>query len=163
MGTRIGTGAALAVVAALALMACGDSRQTVELSMAPRVEDQGILVEGTTDLPDGARIAYEVTHEAFGTSDDLEDATWDLFADGSVAVRGGRYSATVPVAGWPAGAVTVWVAFQPDFSEAVDAENGQPAGVIDRYGEMGANLTGSNVSESAGLKRVELERTVTLP
>ncbi len=155
---------AVAAVVALVLIGCGgDAGQTVELAMASKVVGSTIVVEGTTDLPDGARIVYEVTHESFGTSDDFQDVTWGLFADGSVPVEDGGYAFTVPVAGWPAGDVTVWTAFQPDIGEDVDPEHGQPAVVMERYGEMGKHLTGSNVSESSGLKRVELERTVTLP
>lgn len=140
----------------------GDS-QTVDLTMDARIEGASIVAEGTTDLPDGAVIVYEVTHEDFGTKDDLEDPVWSLFADGSVPVDGGRYSLSVPVADWPAGDVTVWVAFQAVLSDDVDPGDGQPAAVMERYGEMGARLTGPNVTESAGNKRVEIEATVSLP
>jgi hypothetical protein len=166
MGTRIWAPAPIvAAVGALALVACGASGQSVALSVAPRAVEQAIVIEGTTDLPDGALIAYEVTHDAFGTSDDLQDSTWDLFADGSVPVQGGRYSVNVPVAGWPSGRVTVWVAFQTVLGATIDGQpaDGQPADVIERYGNMGENLTGSNVSESGDSKRVELEQTIQLP
>lgn len=148
----------LALAALLVAAGCGggDDGQTVDLTMDSRVEGGSIVVDGTTDLPDGALVDYEITHEAFGTIDDLDDPTWDLFADGSVPVTAGTYTITTPVPDWPPGDVTVWVAFQ------VTLASDQPAGVVERYGEMGKKLGGSNVTESAGLRRVELEQTVRL-
>jgi hypothetical protein len=160
-----GIGAILLVtlVTAGAAACSGGDSQTVDLTMDARIEGDSIVAEGTTDLPDGAVIVYEVTHEDFGTKDDLEDPVWSLFADGSAPVDGGRYSLSAPVADWPAGDVTVWVAFQAVLGDEVDPASGQPASVMERYGEMGANLTGPNVTESAGNKRVEIEATVSLP
>ena len=142
----------LALVAMMLVVGCADDSQAVALTMEARVEDRSIVVEGTTDLPDGALIAYEVTHDDFATS----DATMDLFADGTVPVDGGSYSVTTPVPDWPPGDVTVWVAFQTLLA------SDQPADVVERYGVMGEHLSGSNITESGGLKRVELERTISL-
>ena len=84
------------------LTACGGSGgQTVDLSMDARVDDGTIVVDGTTDLPDGALIAYEVTHQDFGTSDNMDDPVWGLFADGTTPVADGAYSVVIPVADWP--------------------------------------------------------------
>lgn len=137
-----------------ALSACGGSSgETVDLSLSPRVEGHAIVVEGETDLPDGAMILYEVEHGAYATTED----TMDLFVPGLVPVSDGRYSVTVPAETWPAGRVTVWVAFQ------AHRAGDQPPGVEDRYGLKGKHLTGSNVSEVGALRRVAIERAVTLP
>jgi hypothetical protein len=112
-----------------------DTYVELELTSASR-QGSDILFEGTTNLPDGALIAYEVTND---------NATY--FVDGNATVAGGKFQGTAAAA--PEGPIEVWVAFQTIVAGAT-----QPAEIIDTYGELGENITG-DVTKTGDMTRVE--------
>ncbi len=147
----------LALAAMVAIAGCGGDdggSETVELDMDARVADGTISVDGTTDLPDGALIAYEVTLD--NSAEDAE--ILDLFDTGTASVSDGTFLFDVPIDSWPAGDVTIWVTFQ-----TVVAGDSQPASVLEKYGDSGERMGGPNVTGAGDLKRVELEQTIAIP
>ena len=116
--------------------------------MSPAIQDKGnrVLIEGFTNLPDGALISYEVEHERI-----LE---W--MHDGHVPVKAGHFIQALDVRDWPPGRIKIWVAFQTILGMKVS----QPPEVIARYGQMGERIEGNQVSTSGALRRVELEKSV---
>jgi hypothetical protein len=106
------------------------------------------LLAGTTDLPDGSLIAYEVTHAVVAVGRE----------DGTMLVTGGRFQRSVDLASWPPGRIEAWVAFQTILGTTVH----QPPAVLQRFGQMGERLRGANVTKTGELRRVEQEQTFTL-
>lgn len=152
---------AVLVLAALALacVACGDDGDgavtteteatTVALTLEAERAGGAVVLTGTTDLPDGALLAYEVSRD-YGDEALPADPWWQ---EGTLAVEGGAYRAEIADA--PRGTIEAWVAFQTILGEGT-----QPADVLETFGEAGERLSGENVSEAGGLKRVELTATV---
>lgn len=102
-----------------------------------------ISVSGTTSVPDGAFIAYEVVPARDGFP----------IREGAARVQGERFTFNANIAGFPSGPVEVWVAFVTILGgPTYDAT--QPSGVLDLYGGMGQNITGPNVTPGA-LRLVE--------
>jgi hypothetical protein len=127
-----------------------------------------LLIRGTTDLPDDTWISYEVKHENYEKIDfnllktDRQRFLREVdtaFAEGDAPVAAGRYSAVIDISNWKPGSVEIWVAFQ-----TVIGKKKQPPAVVERYGQMGEYLQGSNVTKAGGravsMNRVELIRTV---
>jgi len=141
--------AAVLALLVIVIATPGDNEKTVALTLVAERAGGAVIFEGTTDLPDGALIAYEVSR-------DYGDEEWPAnpwATEGTVAVKRGAYRGRVENA--PEGTIKVWVAFQT----ILGAET-QPADVLETFGEMGEHLTGENVTEAGGLKRVELTATV---
>lgn len=128
----------------------------VALTMTARLSQGMARIQGTTDLPNGTIIAYEVRHVDMIRRTDLP--VDKLFADGTSVVREGKYRSEVDLEGWPAGQIEVWVAFQT----VMGGKMRQPPDILKRFGEEGEFLSGPNVVQSGSLKRVELTRTVVL-
>jgi hypothetical protein len=123
-----------------------ESAQVVQLTLNPYVQNNLLMVEGTTDLPDRTLLLYEVS----------EISTAPMVLNGTMPVLDGRYARQVDLTGWHADTIVVWVAFQT----LLDGNEKQPEEVIERFGEMGEFLYGDNVTESNGFKRVEVSQTV---
>jgi hypothetical protein len=156
-------------VLALAVVGlCGCSKKAshekyeIAFSLSPSLSGRTIMVAGTTDLPDGALINYEIEHEQYKHVDFGSDRKKFLkevnltFADGSTPVKSGHYAHAVDISGWRPGSVQVWAAFEPVM---------QPESVAEKYGKQGEYLKGSNVNttevaKTGSFSRVELTRTV---
>ena len=141
---------------ALAVSACSTPPATVELAL--QVARDGVLVrlEGTTDLSDGAVLAYELRHE--DVDYDPETPRDMLFREGRTTVSGGRYAIEVDISSFEPGEIEVWLAFQMDF---INSDLTQPAHIIRQFGERGELLEGDNVTDlGEDGKRVELIDTV---
>jgi hypothetical protein len=132
-------------------------RYSVDFSLIPSLSGRKLFIEGATDLPDGARIAYEVEHEDWKKVDPrIRSAVALTFANGSIPVEHGRYSKMVDLSGWRAGSVSVWAAFEPVIRE-------QPDTVRQKYGKqgeflIGPNVTTTNIKDIGSYSRVELTR-----
>jgi hypothetical protein len=127
-----------------------DAAEPVALALAARREGDVVIVAGTTDLPDGALISFELRHERFGA---LPGATG--FEDGATTVRSGRFSERVGIDGWPGGAIDVWAAFEP-----TSVHGAQPAPVLERYGRSGERLAGDNVARRGASRFAETRQTI---
>ena len=120
--------------------------QTVHLSLNPYVQGNLLIIEGFTDLPNRTLLLYEAR----------EVSTNAHVATGVATVLDGRYLREVDLTGWHAGTIAVWVGFQT----LLNGNEQQPEEVLTRFGEMGEFLYGENVTETSGLKRVEISQTV---
>lgn len=124
--------------------------ETVALSVDYRTEWRALWIEGSTDLPDGALVAYRVTHELTATAPVDEWPARNLIDAGKAAVQGGRYWTRLNTSYWPPGEVRILIQFpvppQPDF-------------VVERYGEFGETLSGDNVTTLGGMRMIEIEET----
>lgn len=127
--------------------------ETVSLTLEPEINGDTLIVKGTTDLPDGALITYEVTSNK--PRQTLEETSRFRY-EGSARVKDGRYAAEVDLSDWPQGSIRIWAAFQAMRRNTVE----QPEAILERFGEMGEKLRGPNVTRSGRWKQVEL--TVTL-
>ena len=124
--------------------------ETVALSVDHRTEWRALWIEGSTDLPDGALVAYRVTHELAATAPADEWPAHNLIDAGKAAVQDGQYWTRLNTSNWPPGAVRILIQFpvppQPDF-------------VVERYGELGETLSGDNVTTLGGMRMIEIEET----
>jgi hypothetical protein len=158
--------AKLLVLSIFCFWACGghsappgaetSSPPTVSLTLSPTLRGDTIFITGSTDLPDGALIAYEIRHE--GAARRTNVPIEKLFQEGNATVTNGAYAAAVSLNGWPLGRIEVWAAFQT----VVGTDARQPAEVISRFGELGEKLQGNNVTKAGSMKRVEVTETVVL-
>lgn len=123
-----------------------ESGQLVHLTLNPYVQNNLLIIEGMTDLPNRTLLLYEVS----------EVSAAPKVLNGTMPVLERRYSTQVDITGWNADTIIVWVGFQT----LLDGNEAQPEEVIERFGEMGEFLYGDNVTESNGLKRVEVSQTV---
>jgi hypothetical protein len=132
------------------------SAKTVDLTLAPRVVGNTIYIEGTTDLPDGAIIEWELRHEHVWERRDIPIE--HMSGEGHTVVRGHRYYAAVNLSNWPSGSIEVWVAFQPR-----SYGTRQPAYINGIFGINGEGMDGANVTyHPAQMRRVELIKNVSL-
>lgn len=128
----------------------GAGSETVRLEVAHRSEWRQLWIEGSTDLPDGASVNYEVVHELAERAPADEWPAANLQSAGRAAIRDGQYWTRINTFNWPPGAVRVRVQFPlPP----------QPPEVEARYGALGERLTGDNVIELAGTRAIEVEHT----
>jgi hypothetical protein len=120
--------------------------QTVQIRLNPYLQGSLLVIEGSTDLPNRTLLLYEAK----------EGSTNPKVVNGTFPVLDGRFSRQVDLTGWHAGTIAVWVGFQT----LLDGSEKQPEEIIERFGEMGEFLYGDNVTETDGLKRVEVIQTV---
>ncbi len=163
MKPRAILGLAVILVAGLMIGACeveeetatvapttSKAKATVELTLNAHLNGDTLNIEGSTDLPDGAVIIYEISlmPPASGPIREL------ILTNRGATVSGGKYAATEDIAKWPEGDFRVYIAFQPAFGD-------QPAAIIERFGETGQHLEGFNVvGFGQGIKSVELVQVV---
>jgi hypothetical protein len=125
------------------------------LSMDLRVTGNELRIEGSTDLPEGTLIAYEVRHEQLPV--DYETPEWMLFREGVVPVTDGRFSARVDASALDAGQLEVVAAFR----SALPTGAVQPAPITDRFGANFEKLLGPNVvAMDGGAHSIQVTRTV---
>ncbi len=118
----------------------------VRLDVTAKLGGDTVALSGSTDLPDGALLDYQLQHERWMNQPPTDKPQW--MVEGTMAVAAGRFTQGVDVAGWPAGSVEVWVGFQP-FAP------GQPAELAERFGANGERLSGGNVKRAGSSRRVE--------
>lgn len=125
--------------------------ENIGLTLNANLSLNVLRVSGNANLPDGALISYEISHESWGTRI-FSPAEMDVrFAGGTTEVRNGKYEFSINVAQWPSGNIETWVAFQTILGTTVK----QPQGVIGLYGEMGEKIPDASAVQSGPLKRVE--------
>ena len=124
--------------------------ETVALSLTYRDEWRNLWIEGETDLPDGAVVAYQVIHEIAETTSVEEWPAKNLIDSGNSTVRDGTYWTEVNTTYWPRGNVRLLVQFPVA---------PQPAVVAEQYGQFGERLAGDNVVSMGEMKVVEVEET----
>lgn len=130
--------------------------ENIGLTLNTNLGNNILRVSGNANLPDGALISYEVSHESWGTRI-FSPAEMDVrFADGTTEVKSGKYEFSVNVAQWPSGNIETWVAFQTILGTTVK----QPQGVIELYGELGEKILDASAVQSGSLKRIELTSIV---
>lgn len=122
--------------------------ETVRLAVDHQTSWRELLIEGETDLPDGAVVNLQITHAAANELPRREWPAQNLIADGSAVVQDGAYWTRLNTTYWPPGRVDVVVQFPVA---------PQPDTVRLRYGEFGENLTGDNVSDLGGSRVVTAE------
>lgn len=139
---------------AAALTACGGAGPAppaaapVELAVEHRSEWRMLWLEGAANLPDGAYVNYQVTHEAAGVTDVADWPATNLIESGRSAVQDGAWWAQISTFNWPPGTVRVVARFPlPP----------QPPHVVERYGEFGERLAGEHVAEVRGVRTVAVE------
>lgn len=148
---------ALPLILSLAVVgsACEQLPPTATLDMNVTKAGNSLQLEGTTDLPDGALVTYEVRHEQL--AHDTETPIEMLYTEGTFEVDGGRFGGPIDLSLFDTGAVEVMLAFQMD----LPGDDVQPRAIRSRFGEHGELLEGSNVStDAAGERRVAVTRTI---
>ena len=98
-----------------------------------RVDGSSVTVSGTTNLPDGAFIDYDVSNAEHGVP----------FVDGRAVVSNGQFSFVADASSLPAGKADVWLWFEV-------GPTTQPLPVVLTYGPGGERLAGDHVSYDSG-------------
>ena len=145
-------------VALVSLVAVGCETPPARVELAMNVERHGAQVrfDGTTDLLDGAILAYEVRHEDYEY--DPETPIDMLFMEGLTTASDGRFEVEINISSFEPGEIEVWLAFQMHF---INSDRKQPRRVISQFGERGERLLGANVTaHGEDGKRVELSDTI---
>ncbi|MDP6372084.1 MAG: hypothetical protein QF463_09460 [Vicinamibacterales bacterium] len=143
------------IVAPLLAVSCATPPPTVQLTMDVEREGARVNISGTTDLADGALLAYELRHEHLAY--DPETPRDMLFLEGVTTVSDGRFEAEVDLSSFEPGAIEVWVSFQMRF---INSDRTQPSPIVRQFGARGELLEGTNVSAHDDGKRVELSQTI---
>lgn len=135
----------LKILCTVILFASLCSGETVLLTFAAKLaKARTVLIEGTTNLPDGALLEW-----------DLEARNGET-KHGPMKVKGGKFTSTVTVNEWRPGRVEVWVGFNTLIK-------GQPPEVVQRYGARGERLTGPNIIDKRILRQVEAKHFLVFP
>ena len=135
---------------------CAMPPPTVELAMTVERDGGRVHIEGNTDLPDDAILAFEVRHEGYEI--DPETPIDMLFAEGLTTISNGEFQIEVNISSFEPGEIEVWVAFQMRF---INSNRTQPRQVIRQFGDRGELLQGDNVTNHGeDGKRVELSQTI---
>jgi hypothetical protein len=149
--------AVLGAVAALAIvfgpLLIGRIGATAAIDLQPRAQGSRVVVDGTTDLPDGAGVVVSVIQldgwerdGADGVAPDREASPWVI--DVPVLVADGRFRADVGETGWPAGRAVAVAYFWVDPT--------QPPVVVERFGSGGQRLRGPGVRDGPGGPTLEV-------
>ena len=127
----------------------------VNLVVDARMEGNTLTIEGTTDLPDGALLTYEVRHDRL--LHDVETPEWMLFTEGAVEVSDGSFETVVDASDLESGLFEIRVAFGTDLPGGAR----QPARVVEQFGEQGEYLRGPNVVLDGERRSIQATRNVT--
>jgi hypothetical protein len=123
----------ITIISATLLGACNRQGSQPLLTLNAETTGETVRVSGTSDLPDGTILQYNVWQ------DDADDVHASF---GEATVVSGRYEFKVSTSGWPVRAFRVRVAFSSgDF---------QPRAVVDKFGPAGEHLAGPNVTDDSG-------------
>jgi hypothetical protein len=118
----------------------------IELTLDGERKGSDIFFYGSTNLPDGVFIVYEVTiPEQF--SQGIENPYYEA---GNLIIKDSKFSGKV--SNVPNLKAEIWIAFQTILGTDIK----QPQGVIDKYGELGEKMKGENMVKSGDIKRIEL-------
>ena len=125
---------AIAAAAAVAtwVVAPEPSLSSYSLAIAAEFGGEDLVVVGSTNLPEGARV------DLYAWSD-IEPLSEALTWSGLVDVAHGSFGVRIPTASWPNGLVHVTASF------SVDGAVGQPLDVAGQVGLHGEGLVGSMV------------------
>jgi hypothetical protein len=115
----------IVLAATLSLAACSGPPLEARLDISAALEDDAIVVSGSTNLPDGARIFVYVWHEA---------ETLPFDSENLVTVVNGRYEARVTPVDWPSGVAHAAAGF------LLDGQVPQPSHVLQVVGAFGERL-----------------------
>jgi hypothetical protein len=108
-----------------------------------RIEGTAVRLDGTTDLPDGAVIAYSVYPA---------DSQEDIYVDGVTTVRDGTFAFSQDASSLAGkGDLKVWLTF------GVGWEVDQPLNVVLTYGPEGQRMAGDQVWSDSGDYLLETE------
>jgi len=136
---RRGGAAAFALWMTGATLGCATGPPTASLTVDPVVDGTALVVRGTSDLPDGTILLYEVRHERL--EHDPETPIQMLLVEGSMTVDQGAFEAVVDLSNFEPGDVDVWVALEMQLSGGAT----QPRETVRRFGSDGARMEGGNV------------------
>jgi len=146
---------ALVCCAAGVVAGCNAVEVQASLDVQAHLDGNSLHVTGTTDLPDGALLSYELRHEHYGH--DVETPIDMLFADGMLTVHDGAVDATLDVSLFDSGAIDFDVAFSP----TLRGDREQPSDVQARFGRQNEHLVGPNVTVAGdGSRRLSVSQTV---
>ena len=129
----------------MVLAGCYIGQHEPHLLIESHLVNGELVVQGTTDLPDGALLQYNVWH----ARDDIEGDY------GELSVSDGRFDFKTDVSRWPAGEVKVQVAFS--------AGPFQPEPVIAEFGVHGEKLGGPHVEDDSGRPTMKVLEITDLP
>ncbi len=101
------------------------------IQVSARVDGRTLFVIGTTDLPDGSVIDWDLWREP------VDDIEWP---SGEAVVRSGAFSFNADLAGWRSANAVVEVSFSCDWGATA-----QPKQVTDLVGEHCEHLGGEQV------------------
>ena len=108
----------LATVAAAGCGAAGDAvsdastgTETVRLDVEHRSEWRELWIEGSTDLPDGAFVDYQVAHAMSDTTPAEDWPATNLIESGRATVTEGQFWARINTSTGPAAACASWCSF----------------------------------------------------
>lgn len=124
----------------------------VKLTLDGERKGSDILFYGTTNLPDGVLLAYNLDITKQGV------ISYPLGDDRNLIIKDGKYSVTVSDV--PDGIVKVWVCFS-----TIVPPDKQPQGAIDKYGENGEKIKGDNLTvfkftDGEKITRIELIKDI---
>ncbi len=131
----------------------------VAITLAATLVGSQVNLSGTATVPDGAKVSYELRHPSLTDPAVCQVAGVSCLAVGAVPVTAGQWSATVDMAGWPAGTVSVWAGFQMN----IGMEEGQPTEIIELYGEHGERIEGESVIQVGEDRHAEARTTIEVP
>lgn len=114
----------------------GAEKLTISFDESIDISDEKVVIEGETNLHDGVILSYEITNEG-----DVDD-----YIEGEMEVNGGKFSTEEDVSDFSNGEIRVYLAFLPYM---------QPNRIMEIYGEMGENIEGDKVIESADANIIE--------
>lgn len=136
--------AALVIVLALLVLAAiaANIPNSPAIGITASLSGTDLIVEGATDLPDGA----ELWVSAQVPNQDPEDSPSQ-----KVQVANGRYSATFDTADLPG---------EDFFVSATFMTVGQPDAIQQRYGSLGENLRGPDVLDGSGVPYVAVTTVI---
>ena len=149
-------GVSLLLLSISLVASCATPPPTVELAMTVERDGDRVHINGNTDLPDDAILAFEVRHEDYEI--DPETPIDMLFTEGLTTVSNGEFQIEVNISSFEPGEIQIWLAFQMKF---INSNRAQPRQVIRQFGNRGELLRGENVTNHGeDGKRVELSQTL---
>lgn len=97
-----------------------NEKQLIQLAMTPTLDGRNLTITGTTNIPDGDVVQWDLATVAFDT-DGTCDGDYDTCTRfENMTVENGTFSATIDLTAWAPGDVIVWVGFAPVASGTSD-------------------------------------------
>lgn len=126
----------------------------VELTVEPSINDHTLVLSGTTNLPNGALIMWEVSPKEY-----KEQFNFDMVQNGIATVTNGKWQASVPSHAFPKGRLEIWVGFQTVLGEKEE----QPPEIIALYGQAGEKIKGPLAVKAGYITRAEITKYINWP